>query len=173
MNIRSMRLGVTMLACALSAPLFAQDNAAPTKENTQPSAHAKHGEGHHNHRWHHGDHHKHFIGTLKHVRPELKLTAQQDTEFDALIKGVEGRFEKAKQEHQNAKPSHGADNLTSVQRFEHHLQQLEEHTQNAKATLEDFKRFYASLQPEQQKLVDQAFAHHHGHHHHKPDHVKK
>ncbi|MES2207102.1 MAG: Spy/CpxP family protein refolding chaperone [Pseudomonadota bacterium] len=104
---------------------------------------------------------------FKQLKQELKLNPTQTAAYDKLMKRYEEQADKIKLHHEEWKKQ-DYKSLTAVQMMEQHVARLNEHSKEATQNLEEFKSFYATLTPEQQKKVDEfcrKMHHHPGAHH--------
>lgn len=109
-------------------------------------------------------HHDQMMATFKQLKQDLKLNPEQTTAYDKLVKNFETQAEKSKKRHEEWMKQDNK-SLTAVQRMEKHVAMLNEHASQESQNLTDFKSFYSSLNPEQQKKVDEACARIHERHH--------
>jgi len=110
----------------------------------------------------HKEYHEGLLGVFKRLSQDLKLSPEQAAALDKVVKNFQAQLKKGQKQHQEAREE-GKTPLTALQRMERHVQFMDEHAQQAKSNLEDFKHFYGLLKLDQQKKVDEVFAriHHH------------
>lgn len=153
---RSTVVALTLAASLPALTVWAHDASSGDKEVSGPAAMFQH-------------HHEGVLGIFKQLRQDLKLTPEQSTALDKVVKNVRDQHEKGLKQHEEMEKDEKA-SLTAVQRMEKHVQWMDEHSKEAKSNLEDFKQFYGTLKADQQKKVDEVFAKMHAHHH---DHAKR
>jgi flagellar biosynthesis GTPase FlhF len=112
-------------------------------------------------------HHDSIGEKFKQLGKDLQLTPTQSKAWDKVVKNIEDSHEKMKKQfHEHMKEEKGEHPapISALERMEKQSQMLEEHAKESKVHLVDFKQFYTQLKPEQQKKVDDFFAHFHQFH---------
>lgn len=104
---------------------------------------------------------EHFAQRQQKLHDALKLTAAQETAWNAYIAAIKPQTPVGRADRTDFK------SLPAPERMEKRLERHKEHLAKQESHLAALKTFYAVLTPEQQKVFDQATVHqgrHHGMH---------
>ena len=161
MFMRKPALPALALAAALAGtaglstlPALAQTAAPQAQDQTRE------------HREHHRDFSaaRHIDGRIAYLKAELKITPQQEPQFDRVAQAMRDNATARDQAMQKLRGDQGQPK-NAVERLELRQQFAAERAQQSQRFLDAFKPLYASLSDDQKKAADEMLTRH-GHHGH-------